>query len=184
MHLALALIAAAVAAPAEAPIEASLLLHTRVLERPSDRVQVVVEPADASQARGLSDRIATDLPSAWLEAVAGGLVQLTIPADSNPAPAAQPSVQRVRLPRYANAKEATEGYDAMFQQDWHDLGVTGAGVRVAILDVGFDGYEDLLGSELPSSVETFFLGDYTATEHGTAVAEVIHDIAPDASLTL
>jgi hypothetical protein len=182
MSLALVLTAAALAAPNASNIDAGLARYAAAHERPTERVQVVVEPRDPTLARSLGDTIAADLPSAWIELVAGGLVQLTVPADGLEALAAQPGVRSVRRPHYAQIKETTEGYDAMFDTDWHDLGFTGAGVRVAIIDVGFLGYESLLGSELPASVGTHFVGDYTVTEHGTAVAEVIHDIAPDASL--
>ncbi len=32
---------------------------------------------------------------------------------------------------------------------WHDAGFTGAGIRIGVLDLGFSGYEDLLGSGCP-----------------------------------
>ena len=69
----------------------------------------------------------------------------------------------------------------------HGAGVTGAGVKVAVVDVGFKGYTGLLGTELPASVQTAdFCGGGLdgpdADPHGTAVAEVIHDMAPGASL--
>jgi hypothetical protein len=55
------------------------------------------------------------------------------------------------------------------------------------LDVGFDKYQNLLGSDLPANVlaRSFIAGteiDRTGTEHGSAVAEIIHDIAPDTEL--
>jgi MYXO-CTERM domain-containing protein len=182
MLLSIALIAAAIAAPSSSRVEAGLSHHIAALPQPAARVQLVVEPAEASRARAVGDSIAAALPGAWIELVAGGLVQLSLPADQVDALAALPGLRKVRLPRYAQAKELTEGYDAMFDTDWHNLGLTGQGVRVAIIDVGFYGYQSLLGSELPASVETYFVGDYSVTEHGTAVAEIIHDIAPDAQL--
>jgi hypothetical protein len=184
MQLTLLLMSAAWAAPSLSPIEDGLARYAAGLDQPEQRVQVVVEPLLPDEARTVGDRIAAGLPGAWIELVAGGLVQLSVPADQLDALAGQPGVRRVRRPRYAQVKETTEGYDAMFLRDWQDLGLTGAGVRVAIIDVGFLGYENLLGSELPSSVGTEFVGDHTVTEHGTAVAEIIHDIAPDAQLTL
>ena len=33
---------------------------------------------------------------------------------------------------------------------WHGAGFTGSGVKVAILDPGFQGYQALLGTELPA----------------------------------
>lgn len=72
---------------------------------------------------------------------------------------------------------------------WHEAGITGKGVKVGILDVGFDGYKSLLGTALPEQVLTrsFIAGvevDKTGETHGASVAEVIHAIAPDAELVL
>ena len=70
---------------------------------------------------------------------------------------------------------------------WHGAGLTGAGVKVAILDGGFEGYDSLLGDELPANVVTrSFRADERMDdgEHGTACAEIIHDMAPAAELYL
>jgi pSer/pThr/pTyr-binding forkhead associated (FHA) protein/subtilisin family serine protease len=73
--------------------------------------------------------------------------------------------------------------------EWHAAGLTGKGIRVGILDLGFDGYRDLLGSELPASVvaASFAYGlepDGSGEVHGTACAEIVHEMAPDAELYL
>jgi subtilisin family serine protease len=69
---------------------------------------------------------------------------------------------------------------------WHAAGFTGAGVKVAILDVGFDGLDDVPVDDLPADVlEMAFDSDGIIdrlTDHGTQMAEIIHDIAPDADL--
>lgn len=66
-------------------------------------------------------------------------------------------------------------------------------VKVGIIDLGFLGYESLLGSELPASVTvaSFSPGgingdhlDILDQVHGTACAEIVHDVAPDAQLFL
>jgi subtilisin family serine protease len=80
-----------------------------------------------------------------------------------------------------------EGVDVINAGVWHDAGITGAGVKVAILDLGFDNYEGLLGKELPENVTYKKFG--TRLEegeiiHGTACAEIVHEIAPDAELFL
>ena len=63
--------------------------------------------------------------------------------------------------------------------------------EVAIIDGGFQGYPGLLGSELPATVtaKNFVDGQSDAqvngtTVHGTACAEIVHDIAPNAALYL
>jgi hypothetical protein len=77
---------------------------------------------------------------------------------------------------------------------WQQAGLTGAGIKVGLIDSGFDGFAALLGTELPTTVEarcytqiglaSSTLADcVTAGEqHGTAVAESIVDMAPGASL--
>jgi subtilisin family serine protease len=84
-----------------------------------------------------------------------------------------------------------EGVDVIAAEGWHDAGITGAGVKVAILDGGFDGYESLLGKELPDSVTFRHFGpepdpDAPASHkiHGVGCAEIIHEIAPGAELYL
>ena len=70
---------------------------------------------------------------------------------------------------------------------WHEAGITGKGVTIGILDVGFDTYKNFLGSSLPEQVlaRSFIAGteiDQAGETHGTSVAEVIHAIAPEAEL--
>ncbi len=70
---------------------------------------------------------------------------------------------------------------------WHEDGITGSGVRIAVMDLGFGGYRDLLGSDLPANVETNIDPDELDAQdetHGTACAVVIHRVAPDAELVL
>jgi subtilisin family serine protease len=73
---------------------------------------------------------------------------------------------------------------------WQEAGISGAGVKVGLIDSGFGGYTSLLGSELPEQVTTksFEDGmaqvDETDIVHGSACAEVIHDVAPGAELFL
>jgi len=73
--------------------------------------------------------------------------------------------------------------------EWHDSGYRGAGVEIGVLASGFQGYQDLLGSELPASVTAQSFrqdGDITGGGEsvGTACAEVIYDMAPDGALYL
>jgi subtilisin family serine protease len=69
----------------------------------------------------------------------------------------------------------------------HSSGVTGAGVKIAVIDVDFKGYGDAMKSgELPpdTNVKNFSCALRDTTAHGTAVAELVHDVAPGASLDL
>lgn len=78
-----------------------------------------------------------------------------------------------------------EGVEVMDADIWHDAGYTGAGIRIGVLDLGFDGYRSMLGDGLPDEVviETFGWIDDEEV-HGAACAEIVHDVAPDAELIL
>jgi hypothetical protein len=76
---------------------------------------------------------------------------------------------------------------------WNTAGFTGAGVKVGIVDGGFDGIAALLGTTLPATITVrcysslgSISSDPVACEngepHGAAVAESIADIAPGVSL--
>jgi hypothetical protein len=78
---------------------------------------------------------------------------------------------------------------ALGLERWQAAGVTGKGVKIAILDTGFRGYHDHLGKALPEHVTTHsFRRDANMeardSQHGILCAEVIHAIAPDADLLL
>ena len=80
----------------------------------------------------------------------------------------------------------SEGVAASKASAWHTAGYLGAGVRIAVIDAGYSGYASLLGSDLPDTVVTY---DWTGTgiggtSHGTAVAEIIYDMAPQATISL
>ncbi|MBI3763693.1 MAG: hypothetical protein HY260_17760, partial [Chloroflexi bacterium] len=72
---------------------------------------------------------------------------------------------------------------------WHQAGFTGKGVKVGILDLGFKDYDKLLGRGLPQAVvaKSFVQGDEpqdSSEVHGTAVTEIVAEMAPDAELFL
>jgi hypothetical protein len=87
-----------------------------------------------------------------------------------------------------------QGREAHNASPWIQAGVTGAGVKLGIIDTGFAGISALLGVELPVSVIarcytevgafTNSISDCNADSnpHGTAVAETALDIAPGAQL--
>ncbi|MFL7793503.1 MAG: S8 family serine peptidase, partial [Anaerolineae bacterium] len=93
----------------------------------------------------------------------------------------------VRLPRPWVPDDGPvegEGVELIDADAWHSAGVTGAGVRIGVLDLGFEGYEDLLGEELPDDVTFKEFGWYfdEMVVHGTACAEIVHEVAPGAEL--
>jgi len=119
------------------------------------------------------------------QVVRPGFVQAWVPHVALVQVAGLSGVHRVREPHWARSKTVeSEGLDPLFADvDWHGLGETGAGVVVAVVDVGFGGWRDLKGVELPVKVEVF-QDEEGSVGHGTAVAEIVHDVAPDAALQL
>lgn len=117
------------------------------------------------------------------------LIQAVIPVSGLTTLADNPYILFVRLPLKAVPATISEGANLIGADDWNSVGWTGTDVKVAILDIGFDGYNSLLGTELPSFVTTRSFrsdGDITGggEVHGTACAEIIYDIAPDADFYL
>lgn len=99
------------------------------------------------------------------------------------------AVKYARLPfKFYPSGEITEGVELTGASIFHDTIYRGAGVKVAVLDVGFKGLtEAIAAGELPVDVITHdFSGSGLETEyyHGTACAEIVHDMAPDAELHL
>jgi subtilisin family serine protease len=121
-------------------------------------------------------------------------VQGWLPVDSLEDIAAEENIYAIRKPAEAVLFEGmytTEALDDIDAPAWHTAGAKGAGVKVAIIDAGFSGYAGLLGTDLPGSVSVrnFVDGEDPddvsgTTVHGTACAEVIHDVAPEAELYL
>ena len=109
----------------------------------------------------------------------------------------QPGVRRVQAiipPQPKRGPVTSQGVAVHGADRWHALGITGKGIKVGVIDGGFSGFRALMGSELPASVVARCyrsMGRYTSAiadcdnegeVHGTAVAEALLDIAPDASL--
>ena len=76
---------------------------------------------------------------------------------------------------------------------WHDdLGTTGDGVKIGIIDSNFAEIDTLFGTELPPEDEIeFYCGSGSEdfnncingdNVHGTWVSQIVHDVAPDADL--
>jgi hypothetical protein len=75
---------------------------------------------------------------------------------------------------------ASSAYDILGVQDWHISGFTGAGVRIGVIDNGFDSSIDTIGDE-----HTCYKGLALAVgtgNHGLRVVEVLCDIVPDAEV--
>ena len=97
-------------------------------------------------------------------------------------------VKLIRFPLKPYPVETSQGVNLTGADIFQNDGYKGSGTKVAIIDGGFIGYTNAqTNGDLPGSVTTI---DYTGTgiaattEHGTAVAEIVYDMAPEAQLYL
>ena len=71
--------------------------------------------------------------------------------------------------------------------DWHEAGVCGKGLKIAVIDSGFRGYKTQVGKSLPAGLVVRSArkdGNLEAkdSQHGILCGEVVHAIAPDAEI--
>ena len=104
--------------------------------------------------------------------------------------AGDPAVAYVRQPaRPIPDAVAGEGVAASGASVWHAQGFTGQNVKVGVIDSGFTGYPTRVAQgDLPANVTVidFCGGQVTPPggEHGTAVAEIVYEMAPGIQLYL
>ena len=118
----------------------------------------------------------------------------------------RPGVLRVREivpPMATEAAVVSQGAGEHGSPLWNQRGYTGRGVKVGVIDLGFQGVRGLLGTELPESitvrcypavaislpylraceVRSSVIGRISSYgDHGSIVAEAIIDIAPEVTL--
>lgn len=145
------------------------------------RIVVVVE-GDARQVgdavRGVGGEVTSGAPS---------MVEAVVPQARLEELGATDGVELVRAPSWFKPAATSEGVASTNAAAWHVAGEEGAGIEVAIVDGGFAGYSGKLGTELPATVATTSFcpgGGMGSDSHGTAVAEMVHDMAPGANLRL
>lgn len=167
-----------------------LLLSSALAEppepQPSTSLQTwILEIESGSSPAGIAEQALT-LPGT-IHAVAGGpFVEVSTSSLDLSDLRALPGVALVREPWPVSVKEVTtEGLERIqTPKDWLAQGLDGSGVTIAVLDLGFGGLDDLLGDELPEEVSAWEGGVGSGITHGTAVCEILHDIAPGAELVI
>lgn len=145
------------------------------------QLRVIVEAANAGVP-------APELPSgAVLEASTAGLYQVRVPRSQVAELAALPGVQRLRPPLPHQADVLSEGVFRAGLFPWQASGWDGAGVKVAVIDLGFSGWQGLVsGGELRNVTTANFRADglFDSGSHGAAVAEIVQDAAPGVQIYL
>ena len=160
------------------------------LQASGENVQVAAMLAPDRTANEARDLIAS--LGGVVEVDIDSTVQISMPLNNLQALAASGVFAGVRLPAYAQELAyVTEGKNALNSnaEAWHAVGLTGKGVKIAILDTGFTGYTTLYNTELPPSTRIHTRsfradGNLQVSQHGRQVAEIVYDMAPDAELWL
>ncbi|MBN2134189.1 MAG: S8/S53 family peptidase, partial [Acidobacteria bacterium] len=105
--------------------------------------------------------------------------------------ASLPEVGLIRFPikSFYNdiISEGVENINANIWQNLESYRTFQHPIKIAIVDGGFFDYENLLGTELPREVTTIsFAPDNSmgTSPHGTGMAEIVHDVFPEAELYL
>lgn len=149
-----------------------------------DRVVVYAEGGDAKALRK-----AVTAVGGTVSDTQANRVRASVPAKALRKLAASDAVTELRRPEAPVPLEVvSEGAQPSGALAWHSSGRQGAGVKVGILDVGFGGLvEAQEAGEVPTGA-TVNDGQCGATEdqqtHGTVMAEIVHDMAPQAQLYL
>ena len=156
--------------------------------RAADGPRAVVILVPAAGAAATIDTTSFAALGVELLAQSKSLMRVSVPAGSLRAVSELPSVAFVRRPHRPHAHQTlSEGFALIRARENHAVGAKGQGVKVAIIDGGFKGAKELR-EDMP---ESWWYHDYTGEgiyagtdAHGTACAEVVHDVAPEAELYL
>ncbi len=157
--------------------------------RPGGRIPVILEPEPGRHAQSIELGRSLAL-GAEVERVTARGVRVSAAPDALVWLRRMPGVANIRLPYPAIPAAGSltvQGVPLVGAGELHALGVTGAGVSVAIIDAGFLELAQAQASgDLPAVATVNFSSESFegTTDHGTAVAEHVHDMAPGASLHL
>ena len=91
-------------------------------------------------------------------------------------------------PSGARPDQSSGGVAVLVGADrWHEAGFSGRGVRVAVIDVDFSGWEQALAAAVPPVRARSFRADGSldgGSGHGLRAASFVHELAPGAELLL
>lgn len=158
-------------------------------------VHIAIAPDDQDEVRAAVARLGGEVTIA---SSAGDTLQAWLPLGSLAALAELPAVQMLRRPPALSSATpessagtvSSEALRLLGVHAWHRAGYTGRGLRIGIIENDFQGFEALLGNELPPADRVRYWNfadprsNWGRGPYGTAQAEVLHEIAPDAILYL
>ncbi|HLG19372.1 MAG TPA: S8 family serine peptidase [Bdellovibrionota bacterium] len=115
-------------------------------------------------------------------------VQVKIPLGGLDAVSQLPFVRSIKPPAYAYVRAGsvtTEGDAILKADELRALGYSGAGVRVGVLSDGADNMSSAVATgDLPSGITVFGNCMSGGCNEGTAMLEIVHDLAPSAQLAV
>lgn len=193
----------------EGLVAAQAFAEQREIDIEGNLVTVIVEPAGGGP--DAIDQTGLEALGARVEAVSQSLMRAEIPIPQLiQAAEAVGGVSFIRRPYRPHAAAIiSEGVDRIAgASTYRNAGYYGQGVKIAVIDLGFAGLSEAIdagefeefggksividsscscdltavfdSSRCPTPLENL----ETETDHGTAVAEVVHDMAPQATLCL
>ncbi|MDH7505982.1 MAG: S8 family serine peptidase [Candidatus Acetothermia bacterium] len=180
-------------------VAAQAFAQAQGIELADDAVRVVIEPLGRGSLE--IDRAALERLGATVEATSRSLMRARIPLAKLIAVAdTVGGVRFIRRPYTPRPAAVTsEGVALTGASAYHSAGYYGQNTKVAVIDLGFIGLSGAIangefgsGSGYGGSavIDAACTKDYTLgglesnTSHGTAVAEIVHDMAPQATLCL
>ncbi|MCK4306111.1 MAG: hypothetical protein KAY24_17860, partial [Candidatus Eisenbacteria sp.] len=180
--------------PGEACLPLSPFFHVdlALLNQGYLRVQLDTGPGDAAAA-DLQAACEARVPSLRWEGATGQWGQATLAIADLPRLAEVSGLFLITRPPTGLPLTTSEGVEEIGAEAYHALKLAGSDICVGVLDIGFTGADDLLGVELPADTRMSAFaknanGDKDlsggGSVHGTACAEIVHDIAPAAALCL
>ena len=155
----------------------------------TNKVRLVVEMDDL---QGVKQFVSEN--DGTIEANSGDKVQITIPIKETGKLSQISGLRYVHapIPLFQHQIES-EGVSFINANKAHALGFTGEGVKIAVLDLAFDENNEEIKKNVKGVISYRYdfdgkkidvIGNLDEAKHGTAVAEIIVDVAPDVELFL
>ncbi len=148
-----------------------------------DKIRVVIE-LDALSSANLAE---LEEYGAEIEVTHGTRVQALVPSYELERMAEYDFVRYIDQPIELRPRVVSQGVGIIGADLVHEAGNTGQGVKVAVIDLGFDVNNPEIAANIVEAISFRFDGDITAggnSNHGTAVSEIVVDVAPDVQLFL